>query len=174
MATNRADQHDLDKLNRWLEALEEGQPASFPVHAVFLVSGEDRDAHDSFRAFRTSFEEWGAGFEHLVILGQHGVSQAARAMRARLELPEGGGPGLVLITSEEPASVFLAPLPPGESSGSELPEVCSRALTCVDLARNEGGLSTALGQVQQVQGMGPLGQPLRELVSELIGKISPA
>lgn len=95
--TSHADNHDLDKLKRWqkdLEAAPEDAPAVF---AVFLVSGEDRTAHDVFRAFRSSFEEQGLGFAHLVIFGQHGVSITVRALQHELGLAEEGLPTLLLF-----------------------------------------------------------------------------
>ena len=78
--TSRADTHDLDKLHRWQKDLEAVSPDAPPVYAIFLVSERDTMAHDVFRSFRTSFEEHGLGFAHLVIFGQHGVSGTARRL----------------------------------------------------------------------------------------------
>ena len=77
MAPSHADSHDLDKLARWSQALDGGQPGQFPVYAAFIVRPEDQSAHDAFREFRSSFQKAGAEFEHLVIFGQHGVSRTA-------------------------------------------------------------------------------------------------
>ena len=94
---SRADTHDLDKLKRWqkdLEATPEGGPA---VYAIFLVSERDTVAHDTFRIFRDSFEDRNAGFAHLVIFGQHGVSATARTLQVELGLPDDSLPALVLV-----------------------------------------------------------------------------
>ena len=114
MAASRADQHDKDKLERWQRDLAGGVTGSFPLHALFLVSEDDRAAHDIFRAFRSCFEELGAGFQHLVIFGQHGVSQAERMILRRLGLPADNLPSLVLLTASDPPLVYSLPLPPGD------------------------------------------------------------
>ena len=74
VVSSHADNHDLDKLARWYRGLSSGESGQFPVYAVFLVTSSDSAAHDIFRRFRSSFEAHGAGFDHLVIFGQHGVS----------------------------------------------------------------------------------------------------
>ena len=51
---------------------------------MFLGRPEDRHAHDVFREFRSSFENLGAPFEHLVIFGQHGVSGTALFLLGKL------------------------------------------------------------------------------------------
>ena len=106
---SRADTHDLDKLKRWQKDLEDTPNGVPPVFAIFLVSGEDRAAHDVFRTFRSSFEESKLGFAHLVIFGQHGVSETARRLRAMFGLEEGGAPSLVLFCngSGQPQIVSL-------------------------------------------------------------------
>ncbi len=114
MSASRADQHDEDKLVRWHGDLVGGVTGGFPVHAVFLVSEEDRAAHDIFRAFRSRFEELGAGFQHLVIFGQHGVSQAEKTLLARLGLAADSIPSLVLLTASDPPLVFTLPLAAGD------------------------------------------------------------
>ena len=93
---SHADNHDLDKLKRWQKDLE-ATPSPPAVYAVFLVSERDTVAHDTFRIFRDSFEERKAGFAHLVIFGQHGVSATARALQVELGLPDGGLPALALF-----------------------------------------------------------------------------
>jgi hypothetical protein len=111
--TTHADNHDLDKLKRWEKDLEATPADAPPVFAIFLVSAEDRAAHDVFRAFRTRFEEQKLGFAHLVIFGQHGVSETARRLQARFGLEERVGPSLVLFSGldSEPQIVSL---PSGE------------------------------------------------------------
>ena len=84
--TSHADNHDRDKLSRWRGDLTSGDDSTFPVYAVFLVTPEDRPAHDIFRAYRGSFEERGAGFQHLMIFGQHGVSTTVKGLLAELGL----------------------------------------------------------------------------------------
>ena len=113
---SRADTHDLDKLNRWWKDLESTGPEAPPVYAIFLVSGEDTGAHDIFRAFRASFEEGKLGFAHLVIFGQHGVSETARQLRSQFSVPEDGGPALVLFAGESLLPEVLG-LPPGSVTG---------------------------------------------------------
>ena len=114
MAASRADQHDQDKLARWHRDLADGGSGDFPLHALFLVSEDDRAAHDVFRAFRSRFEELGAGFQHLVIFGQHGVSQAEQALLARLDLAADAIPSLVLLTVSDPPLIYSLPLPSGD------------------------------------------------------------
>ena len=116
---SRADSHDLDKLNRWWNDLESTGPEAPPVFAIFLVSVEDTGAHNIFRAFRTSFEECNLGFSHLVIFGQHGPSGTVRQLRSLFNIPEGGGPALVLFAGEllQPEVVGL---PSGSCTGKDL------------------------------------------------------
>ena len=114
---SRADTHDLDKLKRWQKDLEATPDGAPPAFAIFLVSGEDRAAHDAFRAFRSSFEERNLGFAHLVIFGQHGISATARALQGELELPEDMLPILVVFgVAAEPQVV---PLPAGATDEAE-------------------------------------------------------
>ena len=94
---SHADTHDLDKLRRWQKDLEATPDDAPAVFAIFLVSEADTAAHDVFRAFRASFEERKAGFAHLVIFGQHGVSTTVRALQGNLGLAEDGLPTLVLF-----------------------------------------------------------------------------
>ena len=116
-----ADRHDLDKLTRWRKDLEATPEDAPPVFAIFLVSGEDRAAHDVFRAFRASFEEQKLGFAHLVIFGQHGASETARRLRARFGLDEGAGPSLVLFSGHksQPQIVSLTAGEEGEEYTDE-------------------------------------------------------
>ncbi len=94
---SHADNHDLDKLRRWQGDLEATPDDAPPLFAIFLVSERDTVAHGTFRMFRNSFEERGAGFANLVIFGQHGVSETARRLRAELELAEDMLPALALF-----------------------------------------------------------------------------
>ena len=116
--TTRADIHDLDKLRRWQKDLEDSTAEAPPVFAIFLVGGEDRIAHDVVRAFRTGFEERNLGFAHLVIFGQHGVSQTATNLRNWFGLKAETSPQLVLYSGEGNRPHILS-LPSGEVDESE-------------------------------------------------------
>ena len=113
MAGSHADIHDLDKLNRWQKDLAVAAPDAPPVFAIFLVSESDKTAHDIFRAFRSSFEERKAGFAHLVIFGQHGVSDTVHRLLAELNLPPDSWPTLALFTGSAEAPATIIPLPVG-------------------------------------------------------------
>ena len=114
---NHADAHDRDKLLRWQKDLA-ATPVDAPtVYAIFLVSRADTAAHDIFRAFRASFEERKAGFAHLVIFGQHGVSATVRKLQEALALPPDSPPTLVLFTDGEAPDIIA--LPPGAANGDE-------------------------------------------------------
>ena len=138
---SHADTHDLDKLRRWQKDLEAAPSDAPGVYAIFLVSGEDRAAHNVFRAFRTSFEERDMGFAHLVIFGQHGVSETCRRMRDRFGLEAGGGPSLALL-AEGGSQIRVVPLPVGEEcdshveSGGGWQEALNLAMSAIDSPSN--------------------------------------
>ncbi len=111
MNRSHADNHDRDKLARWHGELAGCPGDDFPVVAVFLVSEQDRAAHDIFRAFRSSFETRNAGFEHLVIFGQHGVSETARSLLREFGLPGDATPTLAVVTIPDGPVVHAVPLP---------------------------------------------------------------
>ena len=113
MAGSHADIHDLDKLNRWQKDLAVAAPDAPPVFAIFLVSEADRAAHDIFRAFRSNFESRNAGFAHLVIFGQHGVSDTVHRLLAEMNLPPDSWPTLALFTGSAEAPATIIPLPVG-------------------------------------------------------------
>ncbi len=120
MATSHADSHDLNKLARWYEGLCVGDSGRFPVHAIFLVSAEDRAAHDVFRKFRSSFEAHAAQFHHLVIFGQHGVSATVKGLLPEFGLHIGSLPVLVLLSKKPSATtVCVLPLPGGRGRESQ-------------------------------------------------------
>ncbi len=141
--TTHADRHDLDKLKRWQKDLEATPEDAPPVFAIFLVSGEDRGAHDVFRAFRASFEEQKLGFAHLVIFGQHGASKTARRLRARFGLDERGGPSLVLFSGLDSGPQIVS-LPSGEEEdghtdeGSGWREALNKAVEVVSRGSCQG------------------------------------
>ena len=185
MAASRADQHDQDKLARWHADLAGGVtggfPRGFPVYALFLVSGKDRAAHDVFRAFRSRFEELGAGFQHLVIFGQHGVSQAERTLLARLGLAAEAIPSLVLLTASDYPLVYTLPL----SSGDVTPEAKDpqqapwrQVLAQVELVgagtgAGEGEVKVRELALEDIPGMSPgirLSEPVIDLVAGMLGQ----
>ena len=92
MATKHSDTHDLEKMERWQQGLKGELETRFPVYAIFLASGEDQLSHDIFRKFRKSFEEKDAGFHHLIIFGQHGISTVITGFLEHLDLPLGSLP----------------------------------------------------------------------------------
>ena len=102
MSLNRADQHDEDKLKRWLSALLKESSNDFPLYALFLVSENDKYAHDIFRRFRSQFEQSGAGFQHLIILGQHGISKSELGLLSSLELLPESVPCLLVFVAGDP------------------------------------------------------------------------
>ncbi len=179
MAASKADQHDEDKLARWQRDLGGGVSGGFPLHAVFLVSEGDRAAHDVFRAFRSRFEELGAGFQHLVIFGQHGVSQAERMLLARLGLAADNLPSLVLLTASNPPLVYFLPLRSGDV-GPEAKEPdrapWHRVLAQVELAEasaGEGEIKTlALGKIPGMSAGIELSEPVIDLVAGTLGQLN--
>lgn len=149
----RADTHDLEKLKRWRKDLEATPEDAPPVFAIFLVSGEDRAAHDVFRAFRASFEERNLGFAHLVIFGQHGVSETAKRLRTRFGLEEGVRPSLVLFSGQGNGPQVVA-LPAGAEGGPH-PDAGS------------GWRDALTSAVGVVDGAGPNVRAVRDAVSEI-------
>ncbi len=179
MAASRADQHDQDKLARWHRDLAGGVSGGFPLYALFLVSEDDRAAHDVFRAFRSRFEELGAGFQYLVIFGQHGVSQAEQTLLARLGLAADAIPSLVLLTVSDLPLVYTLPL----MSGDVRPEAKEpdrapwhRVLAQVELAEasaGEGEIKTlALGKIPGMSAGIELSEPVIDLVAGTLGQLN--
>jgi hypothetical protein len=117
--TTHADNHDRDKLSRWRGDLTSGEALSFPVYAVFLVTPEDRPAHDIFRAFRSSFEERGAGFQHLMIFGQHGISTTVKGLLAELGLGVDALPLLGLFPGPPSDAIHTIGLRQGDYGSGE-------------------------------------------------------
>jgi hypothetical protein len=102
---------------------------------VFLVSDDDRAAHDIFRQFRTSFEARGAGFEHLVIFGQHGISTTVLGLLASLGLPGHAAPLLAVFASPSATTIYTLPLA-GAEEDAEGP--WREALARVEDAADQG------------------------------------
>tara|TARA_B100000745_G_scaffold184709_1_gene121092 strand:- start:127 stop:663 length:537 start_codon:yes stop_codon:yes gene_type:complete len=173
--TNRSDQHDLDKLDRWQEALTEPRSHSFPVYAVFLVSEADQAAHDIFRAFRNSFEQRGAGFGNLVIFGQHGVSSMVHAMLSRLTLTQDSIPLLALLTSPDDSLVYILPLPPGDASDpntGKLSDTSLGLLSRVERFADQADKAFDDSELTELRRIPLLEPGLMRLVSHLVGQIN--
>ena len=152
MAQSHADSHDLDKLSRWSQALAGGWGGDFPVCAAFLVRPEDRCAHDLFREFRSSFQNAGAEFEHLVIFGQHGVSRTALELLDLLGLPRESLPLLILFSGPAANWFYWASLEAGASDEdsvrtSKEPIGGSDAPWKMLLARIESGSDSAASEL---------------------------
>ena len=173
-----ADGHDRDKLERWRRGLDQDQPGSFPVCAVFLVSESDQEAHDSFRRFRDSFESRDAGFHHLVIFGQHGVSTTVRALLTELSLTPGHLPYLVITSGAEAKQATVFPLPPGNrpESPPEAP-VTSEApsaetlLGQVESAIDGSDGKLGLGEISGGITRGLGGRTLTQVAASLLAKV---
>ncbi len=177
MAASKADQHDQDKLARWHGDLTGGVTGGFPLHALFLVSEKDRAAHDVFRAFRSRFGELGAGFQHLVIFGQHGVSQAEQMLLARLGLAAEAIPSLVLLTASDPPLVYSLPLLSGDVGSPEDSHQAPwrRVLAWVEepeAGADEGSVNAlALGNIPGMSAAIGLGEPLIDLVAGMLAQL---
>jgi hypothetical protein len=172
--TSRADQHDVDKLARWRRDLEQPAGAGFPAWAIFLVSADDRAAHDIFRRFRTSFEARNAGFGNLVIFGQHGVSTTVKELMPELGLPPESLPALALVTDPKGAEVYTLPLPPGESTCLDTePADASwrRVLAAVEAAADAGLGQVDLRDVEGVARRGMAAGSLLGLVGQLLDNL---
>ena len=181
MGASRADQHDRDKLERWQRDLAGGVTGGFPLHALFLVSEVDRAAHDVFRAFRSRFEELGAGFQHLVIFGQHGISQAEQTLLARLGLAADAIPSLVLLTASDPPLVYTLPLPSGDVGPEPRDQdqaLWRQVLAAVELAEagaEQGEVKAgalALGNIPGMSAGIGLGEPVIDLVAGTLGQLN--
>ena len=174
MTNSRADNHDRDKLMRWRDDLSQDAGRNFPVHAVFLVSAEDRTAHDVFRSYRSSFETRNAGFRHLTIFGQHGVSSAVRWLLREFGLPDDGFPALALLVGEDGDSVFTLPLPTGDSSPALDPDndqPWQQALAAVEAAADVDSSFLELSSVAGAAGPTDRGEPLTGMVNRLLGEL---
>jgi len=137
MTESHPDRHDKDKLVRWHRDLLANTAGGFPVHAVFLVSADDLAAHGIFREFRSSFESLAAGFEYLVIFGQHGVSRAERTLLSEFGLSATDIPALVLVVSAEGNTACSLSLPagnPAEPAPGQRPQPWQEALAMVERA----------------------------------------
>ena len=174
MSNSYAENHDRDKLIRWADALSKESANHFPVHAVFLVSSNDRLAHDVFRSFRSSFESLNAGFRHLTIFGQHGLSSTARRLLREFRLDDDEYPTLVLLVGAESESVFSLPLPAGDSPidlDYNDAQPWQLVLAAVEAAANDEDSILKLASVSKVVGPTETGEPLKRLVDRLLGEL---
>jgi hypothetical protein len=173
--SSHADRHDLDKLGRWHQELTKGSPGSFPIFAIFLVSADDRAAHDIFRKFRSSFEARNAGFENLVIFGQHGISTTTQSLLAEFGLSQNSLPALALVARADTSSVYTLSLPSGTSKAVADEELWSEGwqttLTAVEESVAEGNghlvLDGVRGLTQRQLDSGPLDALVGRLLRDL-------
>lgn len=174
MAASNADQHDEDKLARWQRDLAGGVSGSFPLHALFLVSEEDRAAHDVFRAFRSHFEELGAGFQHLVIFGQHGLSVTTKSLLPELGLSDDSLPSLAMFTQQDAKSVHVLRLIEGnpDLSRPEESQPWRKVLNKVEEAVGGQGSGLDLSSVQGIVEKDTGDRPMVELVGKLLSDLS--
>ncbi len=172
---SHADRHDLDKLARWkagLDAAGESGDSSFPVCAVFLVTGEDRASHDIFRRFRSAFAELGSGFHHLVIFGQHGVSTTQTAFLGQLGLDPQNVPVVAVAPmAVGPGTVYTIELPKGDRNGdldeSQAWAAAIRAVEAASSDREELSLGEIGGLGARRLRSGSLAATVNEVLLEL-------
>ncbi|HEU0021352.1 MAG TPA: hypothetical protein VFR55_06740 [Dehalococcoidia bacterium] len=168
------DQHDIDKLGRWLRELTEPSSNSFPVSAVFLVSDAAQIAHDIFRAFRRSFEQRGAGFGNLIIFGQHGVSSTVQALLSRLSLPPDSIPLLLLLRPAGYSPAYILPLPAGSASGTISDGLTGPALELLSRVERFADRAAVAFDDSGITGLTEIPLPAADLVTlvrQLVGEI---
>ena len=184
MTNNHADSHDRDKLSRWSEDLANGTSGEFPVYAVFLVTSEDRYAHDVFREFRSSFEKLEARFEHLMIFGQHGVSRTVLSFLDHLGHSLQSLPMVALFSGPLADGFHSLPLT-GGTNYEHSEGVAGESGRGSDdlwrglLVRLEGaaGGNVSILDLESVPGItsSPLAKaPMEKLVREVLRRVSPA
>ena len=167
---SHANNHDWDKLSRWHDDMTSADPGGFPVFAVFFVSGEDRDAHDVFRAFRASFEERGGGFQNLVIFGQHGVSETVGDLLSRLGMRSNTIPSLALFGHRGAESVQVLPLTQGnpDPARDTQSQPWRNVLNQVEEAIDSQGPQLDLTSLQGTVMCKTVSGPVVELVEKLL------
>ncbi len=171
MTESHPDSHDADKLARWQQDLLASTGGRFPVHAVFLVSADDPAAHDIFRQYRSSFESLDAGFQHLVIFGQHGVSRAELSLLGEFGLSETDIPTLVLVVPSEGNTVYSLSLPAGNAADpapGQSPQPWQEALATVERASAELAKGIDLSAVPSVKSGKTVDGPLTTLVGNAL------
>ncbi len=173
MSIGRADQHDLDKLDRWHQDLSGGDTAQFPVYCVFLVSPDDLASHQVFRRFRSSFEDRAAGFQHLMIFGQHGISATLKLLLAEFGLTLEPVPVLVLFTTPAVSTVHTTALAQGNEADKLVEhEPWQTVLSLVEGVVDRGEKAVELASMAEVKSR-PLGNgPLPEVVARVLARLS--
>ena len=173
MSNGRADQHDLDKLARWHEDLSGGDTDQFPVYCVFLVSPDDLASHQVFRRFRSSFEDRAAGFQHLVIFGQHGISATLKALLAEFGLTLEQVPALALLTTPAVSTVHTIALAPGDEAGEVVGyEPWQSVLSLVEGVVDRGEKAVGMASMAEVNSRPLGGVPLPEVVARVLARLS--
>ena len=178
MSRSHADNHDLDKLARWNGDLSSWEDVAFPAYALFLVSPEDKTAHDVFRQYRGSFESRGAGFGNLVIFGQHGISTTVRAILDGLGLDLGNLPLLALFSNPTGRTVYTLSLPAGAPEPSSAgaarsePEYWRDVLKRLEDAVDGQSEHPDLEFLNQGASLRTGREPVVELVSRVLTEIS--
>ena len=128
--------------------------------------------------FAGSFEERDAGFQNLVIFGQHGVSSTVRAVASRLGLEGEPLPQLALLVSGGMPRLYSLGLPAGdvEESGAgqagREPVAAQRALSGVEelVDGRKSGLEE--GEIDGLTRRELPDMGLAALVEELIAELS--
>ena len=173
MSIGRADQHDLDKLARWHQDLSIGDESEFPVYCVFLVSPDDRASHQVFRRFRASFENRYAGFQHLVIFGQHASSTTSDALLAEYGLTQKQVPTLVLVSTQGVYTVHTIPLAQGDEAADVVEdEPWQRVLRLVERAADGGEKAVELDTITEAKPHLLGGGSVPEMVARLLASLS--
>jgi hypothetical protein len=173
MSISHADQHDLDKLARWRQDLSNGDSDQFPVYCVFLVSPDDLASHDVFRRFRSSFEDRSAGFQHLMIFGQHGISATLQALLAEFGLTLDQVPALVLFTAPEVSTAYATALTQGAEPGKMAGhEPWQKVLNLVEAVADRGDKTVEMASVAEVNSHPLVGGSLPDVVARVHAKLS--
>ena len=173
MSSGRADQHDLDKLARWHQDLSGGETDQFPVYCVFLVSPDDLASHQVFRRFRSSFEDRAAGFQHLVIFGQHGISATLKALLAEFALTLEKVPVLALVEAPAVSTVYTIALAQGPEAGKATGnEPWQTVLSLVEGVADGGEKTAKLASKVEVESHPLRGGSLPEVVARVLARLS--
>jgi hypothetical protein len=136
------------------------------VYALFLVSSEDRYAHDVFREFRSSFQDRGAGFDHLIIFGQHGLSSTVKGFLAGFDLGLNNLPLLALFKEPIAQDIYIHRLPAGSEEGRLT--VLSRLEGAVD----EEKPAFELASIPEVSSRLLRNGPMRNLIGQVLEQVS--
>ncbi|PKB82363.1 MAG: hypothetical protein BZY88_04630 [SAR202 cluster bacterium Io17-Chloro-G9] len=173
MSIAPADQHDLDKLARWHQDISGGGADRFPVFCVFLVTPADLASHQVFRRYRTSFEDRAAGFQHLVIFGQHARSTTSDALLAEFGLTQEQAPTLAVVSTQGGATVHTIPLAQGdEAADGAGDEAWQRVLRLVECAADGEENAVGLDAITEAKPHPLGGESLPDVVSRLLARLS--